>query len=168
MLLENFFCWVLCFSWLNVVCIGVRRVAIVYRVQPWNNWKRRSSSKETDGTSVRSVWMIMKTERSFASCLVIMVCSLLIRLISGSSHSPLAYHMKCIDPWLLNNRRQCPVCKRYVFPNQDNSDEEENHGPTVTERTPLIQATDENSPILRPMIRQSGKRVSWLRNINVT
>ena len=54
-----------------------------------------------------------------------------------------AYHMKCIDPWLLNNRRQCPVCKRYVFPNHDNSDEEESNGQTATERTPLIQPSDD-------------------------
>jgi hypothetical protein len=52
--------------------------------------------------------------------------------------------MKCIDPWLLNSRRQCPVCKRYVFPDHDNSDEETNSH-TVTERTPLIQPSDDNS-----------------------
>jgi hypothetical protein len=61
----------------------------------------------------------------------------------------LAYHMKCIDPWLLNSRRQCPVCKRYVFPNQDHSDEEENSGHqparTPTEQTPLIHSVDNNS-----------------------
>lgn len=56
-----------------------------------------------------------------------------------------AYHMKCIDPWLLNNRRQCPVCKRYVFPNHDNSDEEESSGAhTATERTPLIRPTNDD------------------------
>lgn len=52
--------------------------------------------------------------------------------------------MKCIDPWLLNNRRQCPICKRYVFPNHDNSDEETNEH-TATERTPLLQSSNENS-----------------------
>lgn len=59
--------------------------------------------------------------------------------------------MKCIDPWLINNRRQCPVCKRYVFPNRDNSDEEENTGNqptrTVTEQTPLIQPNQNDSEV---------------------
>jgi hypothetical protein len=57
--------------------------------------------------------------------------------------------MKCIDPWLLNNRRQCPVCKRYVFPNQDHSDEEETNDRqqtrTATEQTPLMNPNDNNS-----------------------
>jgi hypothetical protein len=59
--------------------------------------------------------------------------------------------MKCIDPWLLNNRRQCPVCKRYVFPDENNSDEEENHDHqrtrTPTEQTPLVNANNDNSVI---------------------
>ncbi|CAF2382194.1 unnamed protein product [Rotaria sp. Silwood2] len=60
-----------------------------------------------------------------------------------------AYHMKCIDPWLLNSRRQCPICKRYVFPNHDNSDEEENTGQAPTEQTPLIQPSNDNTvPVL--------------------
>jgi E3 ubiquitin-protein ligase RNF13 len=69
-----------------------------------------------------------------------------------------AYHMKCIDPWLLNNRRQCPVCKRYVFPNDDNSDEEENTGNqqarTPTEQTPLMNSNDNNPTIETTRNRQ--------------
>jgi hypothetical protein len=65
--------------------------------------------------------------------------------------------VKCIDPWLLNSRRQCPVCKRYVFPNQDNSDEEENSGQTQTERTPLIQPSIENLAATLSRNRQIGR-----------
>ncbi|CAF2925301.1 unnamed protein product [Rotaria sp. Silwood2] len=62
-----------------------------------------------------------------------------------------AYHMKCIDPWLINNRRQCPVCKRYVFPDHDNSDEDgsinNQQARTPTEQTPLVHSNDSNSTI---------------------
>ena len=64
--------------------------------------------------------------------------------------------MKCIDPWLVNNRRQCPICKRYVFPNHDNSDDEENNGPTITERTPLITSSSDNSVSILARPHQSG------------
>ncbi|CAF3319142.1 unnamed protein product [Rotaria socialis] len=70
-----------------------------------------------------------------------------------------AYHMKCIDPWLVNNRRQCPICKRYVFPNHDNSDEEENNGPTITERTPLIPSSSDNSVSILARTHQSERRI---------
>jgi len=70
--------------------------------------------------------------------------------------------MKCIDPWLLNNRRQCPVCKRYVFPNHDNSDEEENHNDqqarTPTEQTPLMNSNNSDSVTEISRNRQSPER----------
>jgi hypothetical protein len=65
--------------------------------------------------------------------------------------------MKCIDPWLLNSRRQCPVCKRYVFPNHDNSDEEDNHDQAATEQTPLIRPSDDNTVPILSRNRQLGK-----------
>lgn len=39
---------------------------------------------------------------------------------------PVAYHSKCIDPWLTNNRRVCPVCKAKVrLPGMPESSESE-------------------------------------------
>lgn len=48
-----------------------------------------------------------------------------------------AYHMKCIDPWLLKNKRVCPQCRKKVFATgdvvpSDSEDESED------ERAPLL------------------------------
>lgn len=69
--------------------------------------------------------------------------------------------MKCIDPWLLNNRRQCPVCKRYVFPNADDSDEENQR--RATERTPLLQSNDENSAMILPRNSENERPFADIR-----
>ena len=71
--------------------------------------------------------------------------------------------MKCIDPWLLNNRRQCPVCKRYVLPDPENSDEEDNNDhqstTTFTEQTPLMHSNDNNSLTeISEIQQQPGKK----------
>lgn len=51
-----------------------------------------------------------------------------------------AYHTKCIDPWLTNNRRNCPICKRKVAIEGVTSDDSESEeGPS--ERTPLLRST---------------------------
>ena len=51
-----------------------------------------------------------------------------------------AYHMKCIDPWLLKNKRVCPQCRKKVFasgevPPSDSESE------TEDERRPLLRNT---------------------------
>lgn len=60
------------------------------------------------------------------------------------------YHCKCIDPWLLNNRRVCPVCKRKVIPGDSSDDEATVQSSNVTphrsssnisESTPLLTAS---------------------------
>ena len=77
-----------------------------------------------------------------------------------------AYHQKCIDPWLLNNRRNCPVCKRKVrVPGEvDSDDEEEAPRPTsnvnINAETgaPIAEGvssnmdqggSDDNAPLIR-------------------
>ena len=48
-----------------------------------------------------------------------------------------AYHCKCIDPWLTRNRRVCPVCKRRVLVHGEHFSDSESE-------------TDETRPLLRP------------------
>ncbi len=48
------------------------------------------------------------------------------------------YHAKCIDPWLVKNKRICPQCRKKVFPSpeDDHSDEEEN-APLLANAAPI-------------------------------
>ena len=47
--------------------------------------------------------------------------------------------MKCVDPWLLNNKRVCPVCKRKVIPGDESSDSESDYDEdNANEATPLL------------------------------
>lgn len=66
------------------------------------------------------------------------------------SSSVPAFHCKCIDPWLTNNRRTCPICKRKVvppgIPDSDDEDSEDSSG--ADENTPLLGgASNRSSPI---------------------
>jgi len=62
--------------------------------------------------------------------------------------------MKCIDPWLTKNKRNCPVCKRKVLPGDEtsSSEEESDDDGDATEHTPLLTA-------------QSGAQVHRGRNL---
>lgn len=50
----------------------------------------------------------------------------------------LAYHAKCIDPWLTRNRRVCPVCKRRVVARGEQLSDSDS------------ETEDETRPLLRP------------------
>ncbi|XP_071086269.1 E3 ubiquitin-protein ligase RNF13-like isoform X1 [Haliotis cracherodii] len=72
-----------------------------------------------------------------------------------------AYHVKCVDPWLLKNKKTCPVCKRRVIPGQDaesdsESDEENSTSTTPTEATPLLGGQTRSSPSRRSTFDTSG------------
>ncbi|KAG8186328.1 hypothetical protein JTE90_005860 [Oedothorax gibbosus] len=53
-----------------------------------------------------------------------------------------AYHSKCIDPWLMNNRRNCPLCKRKITfgDSGDESDSEDSELTSPAENTPLLSS----------------------------
>lgn len=54
----------------------------------------------------------------------------------GNCCNSLVFHMACIDPWLLKQRRKCPNCKRkIVFPDEPYHSDSS----TEDERTPLIR-----------------------------
>lgn len=57
-----------------------------------------------------------------------------------------AYHMKCIDPWLLKNKRVCPQCRKKVFANGE-----------VPPSDSESETEDERAPLLaRPRLTQGG------------
>ena len=77
------------------------------------------------------------------------------------------YHCKCIDPWLLNNRRQCPVCKRKVIPG-DSSDDEATVQSSNT--TPHRSASNisESTPLLASSVQPSQSGLPLQNDILVT
>ncbi|AWP00203.1 putative serrate RNA effector molecule -like [Scophthalmus maximus] len=63
-----------------------------------------------------------------------------------------AYHCKCVDPWLTQTKKTCPVCKQRVTRNNtehSESESEEETGRREEERT-TGEADSERTPLLRP------------------
>uniref|UniRef100_A0A8D9FB36 E3 ubiquitin-protein ligase RNF13 n=1 Tax=Cacopsylla melanoneura TaxID=428564 RepID=A0A8D9FB36_9HEMI len=80
-----------------------------------------------------------------------------------------AYHVKCIDVWLTEYKRVCPVCKRRILgPGEDrvsfdsDSDSEDQHQ-TADDRTPLLsQQTQRDQE--RSLIQSIRARLRWSRS----
>lgn len=65
-----------------------------------------------------------------------------------------AYHCKCVDPWLTQTKKTCPVCKQRVTrPSAEHSEsesEEETGGRRSEEEGTEGEADSERTPLLRP------------------
>ncbi|KAJ3588981.1 hypothetical protein NHX12_009831 [Muraenolepis orangiensis] len=71
-----------------------------------------------------------------------------------------AYHSKCVDPWLTQTKKTCPVCKQRVSqPNPDHPESEEEeevavvavrHRDVVVEEEDGGEGDSERTPLLRP------------------
>ncbi|XP_023659213.2 E3 ubiquitin-protein ligase RNF167 [Paramormyrops kingsleyae] len=64
-----------------------------------------------------------------------------------------AYHCRCVDPWLTQTKKTCPVCKQRVIQpdteSEEEDEEEEGRGAREeadTERTPLLRPSRPGSP----------------------
>lgn len=74
-----------------------------------------------------------------------------------------AYHCKCVDPWLTQTKKTCPVCKQRVTRNPTEHSESESEeeaggrgeeegteGEADSERTPLLRPSNPGSPLGSP------------------
>jgi len=80
-----------------------------------------------------------------------------------------AYHVKCIDPWLLKNKRVCPQCRKKVFasgevpPSDSESDTEDERAPLLARPRNVASGTfqmQNENPFRRAARRLASRRRS--------
>lgn len=87
------------------------------------------------------------------------------KLINSLKNKNKAYHIECIDKWLLRNNRFCPVCKRRVLPggsDSESSDESTDIPSNVTANR--RNSSSENQPNEEDDTNESSRLLVNIRN----
>lgn len=72
-----------------------------------------------------------------------------------------AYHVECIDKWLLRNNRFCPVCKRRVLPGGSDSESEDgNESGRTTVQSTLANEDDNPNESTRLLVNVRDNNVN--------
>ncbi|XP_069499895.1 E3 ubiquitin-protein ligase RNF167 [Ambystoma mexicanum] len=61
-----------------------------------------------------------------------------------------AYHCKCVDPWLTQTKKTCPVCKQRVVRAAEDSDSDEEGQRGADDEDDEDERDSERTPLLRP------------------
>lgn len=125
-----------------IICICVGGLSCFALVRFCRDWcKKKKSRLSRRHLKLLKTIKFKKNESPYETCAICIedyADGDKLRLLPCSH----AYHCKCIDPWLLDNRRTCPICKRKVqLPGMDpdsDSESDTDMGRGATERTPLL------------------------------
>ena len=76
-----------------------------------------------------------------------------------------AYHVKCIDPWLLKNKRVCPQCRKKVFatgeaPPSDSDSETEDERAPLLARPRIAAAHTAFTPHVENPFQRAARRMA--------
>ena len=97
--------------------------------------------------------------------ILILICCLFITLV---------YHTDCIDVWLTQNKRDCPICKRKVFTKGETRSQRNRQSSldsitdTDDDTTPLLQQQSENSSVQSSNVTTTTDHGTFHRNEDVT
>lgn len=77
-----------------------------------------------------------------------------------------AYHVKCIDPWLLKNKRVCPQCRKKVFasgevpPSDSESETEDEQAPLLARARPHAHPGGTFTTLRENPFRRAARRLA--------
>uniref|UniRef100_A0A8C6XHC1 RING-type E3 ubiquitin transferase n=1 Tax=Naja naja TaxID=35670 RepID=A0A8C6XHC1_NAJNA len=71
-----------------------------------------------------------------------------------------AYHCNCVDPWLTQTKKTCPVCKQRVVRSSEGEDGGSEEEQEDSERTPLLHPSP-STAVGPPCFGSMARSVPW-------